>query len=79
VLAGDGFFVVVGDGRAIVDTTEAVHSAGVEQQRGEELCFAGARVTDKGDVSEGLRVIDLHGRVPSLAPARRLRAPGAPM
>ena len=37
VLAGDFFFVVVGDGRAIVDLAEAIHHAGIGEHRRCEL------------------------------------------
>ncbi len=46
VLAGDLFLVVVGDRRAVVDAAEAVDSAGIEEQRGEQLRLAGAAMTD---------------------------------
>jgi hypothetical protein len=65
VLAGDFFFVEVGDGRPVVDAAEAVDGAGIEQQRGEELRFAGAAMTDQRDISQALSIIDLHTRAPS--------------
>ena len=61
MLAGDFFFVEVGDGGAVIDAAEAVDSAGVEQQRGEQLRLAGAAMADQGDISQALSVIDLHG------------------
>ena len=52
VLAGDLFFVVVGDRRAVVHAAEAVDSAGIEQQRGEQLRLAGAAMADERDISQ---------------------------
>ena len=69
VLAGDFFFVEVGDGGAVVDAAETVHGAGGEQQRGEQLRLAGAAMTDQGDISQALSFIDLHGRWPPTLPA----------
>ena len=55
VLAGDFFFVVVGDRRAFVDLAEPVDRAGIEQQGRDELCLAGAAVADERDVSQSWR------------------------
>ena len=54
VLARDFFFVVIGDGRALVDLAEAVDHAGVGEDGGGELGLAGTAVTDESDVSDGL-------------------------
>ena len=60
VLAGDLFFVEVGDGRAVVDLAEAVDHAGVEEYGGGELCLARSAVADECDVADAGRVVDLH-------------------
>ena len=60
VLAGDFFFVVVGHRRPVVHAAESVDGAGIEQQRGDELCLAGAAMTDEGDISDAGCVVDLH-------------------
>jgi hypothetical protein len=52
---------------------KTVHSAGVEQQRGEQLRLAGAAMTDQGDISQALSVINLHGRWPPTLPASRFQ------
>jgi hypothetical protein len=65
VLAGDFFFVVVGDRSAVVHATEPVDGAGVEQQRSRQLCLPGAAMTDQRDVSDALGIVHLHRRVPS--------------
>ena len=75
VLAGDLFFVVVGDGGAFVDAAEAVDSAGIEQQRGEQLRLAGAAMADQRDISQALGVVDFHGRWPPKLPAYRFQLP----
>ena len=64
VLAGDFFFVEVGDGRAFVDLAEAVDHAGVDEDGGGELRLAGTAVTDERDVSDAGGVVDLHRRSP---------------
>ncbi len=61
MLAGDFFFVVVGDRRALVNPTEAIDSAGIEEQRGEQLRLPGAAMADQRDVPQALGVINLHG------------------
>ena len=60
VLAGDRFFVVVGDRRAFVDLAESVDGAGVEQQRRDQLRLARAAVSDERHVPDAGRVEDLH-------------------
>ena len=52
VLPRDFLFVVIGDRRPVVHAPEAVHRAGIEQQRRDELRLAGAAVADQGDVSD---------------------------
>ena len=65
VLAGDLFFVEVGDRRAFVDLAEAVDHAGVGEDGRGELRLAGAAVADERDVSDAGGVVDLHDRDPS--------------
>ena len=60
VLAGDLFFVEIGDRRALVDLAEPVHHAGVGEDGGGELGLAGSAVTDERDVSDAGGVVDLH-------------------
>ena len=55
MLAGDFFFVEVGDGRAVVDPAEAVDGAGGEQHGGDQLCLAASAVADDGDIADGWR------------------------
>ena len=64
VLAGDFFFVEVGDRRAFVDFAEAVDHAGVDEDGRGELRFAGAAVTDERDIADAGGVVDLHRRAP---------------
>ena len=52
VLARDLLFVVVGHRRPVVHAPESVHRAGIEQQRRDELCLAGAAMADEGDISD---------------------------
>ena len=54
MLAGDRFFVVVGDRGALVDPAEPVDGAGVEQQRSGQLRLPGAAVTDERHVPDAL-------------------------
>ena len=62
VLAGDFFVVVVGDRRPVVDFSEPVDCAGIEQGGRGELGFAGSAVADQRDIPDVRRVIDLHRR-----------------
>ena len=62
VLAGDFFVVVVGDGRAVVDLSEPVDRAGIEQGGRGELGLSGTAVADQRDIPDIRRVIDLHRR-----------------
>ena len=71
VLAGDLFFVEVGDGRAVVDLAEAVDHAGVGQNGRGELRLAGSGVADERDVSDAGGVVDLHS---PRSPASRIRS-----
>ena len=64
VLAGDLFFVVVGDRRAVVHAPEAVDGAGVEEQRRNQLRLPGAGMTDQRDVSDAGGIVDLHRNSP---------------
>ena len=64
VLAGDFFFVVIGDGRPVVHAAEAVDGAGVEEQRGNQLRLPGAAMTDQGDISDVGSIVDLHAGNP---------------
>ena len=52
MLAGDLFFVVVGDGRPLVHASEAVDGACIEEQGGDELGLAGSGVADQRHVPE---------------------------
>jgi hypothetical protein len=65
VLAGDLFVVVIRDRAALVDATEAVHRARIEEQGGNELCLARTGMADDGHVPDAGGIIDLHRRVPS--------------
>ena len=65
VLAGDFFFVEVGDGRAVVDLAEPVDHAGVGEDGGGELRLARSGVTDERDVPDAGGVVDLHRAAPS--------------
>ncbi len=67
VLAGNGFVVVVGDGRAFVYLAEPVHRAGVEQQRRGQLRLACAAVSHQRHVANGGRVKDLHTGGPPIS------------
>ena len=62
VLARDLFFVEVGHRRAVVDLPEAIDHAGIAEDGGGELGFAGSAVPDEGDVSDAGGVVDLHWR-----------------
>src|SRR5581483_4040036 len=64
VPAGDGFLVVVGDRRALVDLAEAVDGARVEEQRRGKLGLARAAVSHERHVANAGRVEDLHGEPP---------------
>ena len=60
VLAGDGFFVKIGDGGALVHLAEAVDRAGGEQHGGDELGLAASAVADHRHVADACSVVDLH-------------------
>jgi hypothetical protein len=60
VLPGDGFLVVIGDGRSFVDLAEPVHRAGGEEERAGELRLAGPGMTGQGDVTDGGGIEDTH-------------------
>jgi len=60
VLAGDFFFVEVGDRGAFVDLPQPVDGARHEQHRRHQLCFAASTVPDHRDVPDGSGIIDLH-------------------
>ena len=64
MLAGDLFFVEVGDGRAFVDLAEPVDRSGREEHCGDELRFAASTVADQGHVPDSGGVIDLHKGYP---------------
>ena len=66
VLAGDLFFVEVGDGRAVVDFAEAIDHAGVGEDGGGELCLSRTGVSDERDIPDAGGVVDLHTMVPPL-------------
>ena len=70
VLARYFLFVVVGDGRAVVDLAEAIHHAGVGEDGRSELCFPGSAVTDEGDIANAGGVVDLHTGPPGVANLR---------
>jgi hypothetical protein len=70
VLAGDFFFVEVGDRGALVDFAEAVDRACGEQHRRDQLCLAASTVADHGYIPDGGGVIDLHKGYP---PAREVK------
>ena len=62
MLAGDFFVVVVGDGGAVVDLSEPVDRAGIEQGGRGQLGLSGSAVADQRDIPDIRRVIDLHRR-----------------
>ncbi len=79
VLARDLFVVVVGDRGAVVDFSEPVDRACVEQGGRCELSLSGCAVADQRHIPDVSRVIDLHRRKPSEAgpPARQSRRGGS--
>ena len=70
MLAGDFFFVEVGDGRAFVDLPEAVDGAGGEEHGGDQLCLAASAVADDGHIADAGGVVDLHTGYPSCLAGR---------
>ena len=65
-IQGDGFFVVVGGRRAVIDLAEPVHGPGIQQQRGHELRLSGAAVSHHYHVPDARRVKDLHKCYPRI-------------
>src|SRR5262245_43801997 len=63
VLPGDFLFVVVGDGVALVHLAEAVHHAGGEQERRDQLRLAAPSVADDGDVPDVGGLVNLHSGI----------------
>ena len=61
VLAGDLFFVVVRDRRALVHLAEPVDGPRIEEEGGDELRLSGSGVADQRHVPQAGGVIDLHG------------------
>jgi hypothetical protein len=72
VLADDFFFVVVGDGRSIVDLAEAIDHAGIGEDGGGELGLARSAVTDEGDIPNAGGVVDLHRRLSQMPKCNRV-------
>ena len=70
VLPGDLFFVVVGDGVALVHLPEAVHHAGGKEQRRNQLSLAASSVSDDSDIPDVGGLVDLHS---GILPARVIR------
>jgi hypothetical protein len=62
VLAGDFFFVVVGDRRAVVHKAEPVDHAGGEQQRGHQLRLPAPAVANHGHIADAGSIVNLHRR-----------------
>jgi hypothetical protein len=71
VLAGDFFFIEVGDGGAVIDLAQPVHRACHEQHRRHQLSLSASAVSDDGHITDGRGVVDLHrGNPPASPPAR---------
>src|SRR5438105_9193554 len=63
--AGDLFFVVVGDGVALVHAAESLGGAGGVEHGGDQRSLAGVGVAGDYKIANVGAVVNLHGRAPS--------------
>ena len=62
-LTGDFFFVVVGDGGAVIYASQARSCAGCGQHGGDQRCFAGVAMTDHRYITDVCAFVGFHERL----------------